>query len=595
MSAWRSFRRIPLTLDRLLGISAIVVALFPSASAGSTFDLPSSLDASALNSLYKVSDVEYAAEFLRAFEVAFWAQKPLPTAANATLSWFEGRATLRLVMGRGREAAVPMDTPVVVSLDSMTGEQSEMHNHEGMRRQLDEVENKEETAPITLGDKNVPRFPHKDQSALDPRATKMRVHFQSADSLVSDDPSIWPPASSDDGTPSPSWSFTSWKMIAGSESSSFYGVSMQNAPVRGLVIHWTGAAAEEAAAGMRGEDLLILAPDLVPPCVDDWEAQGYHNVNMSSSAFVDPTSPEASSSTKTTQAGRRRLAVAAQANFRNERRLQFNSMSLFLREPDACYLPGTPERLFSSKQEATQYLKAELVAATAAISSSSSGRRSLLGEESNDSESPSPSTPVIPTLFRRGKRLLSSLSEERKRSIAARYRLPREVFADYSSTNTSTSNGARSLYIDPVSSRGTRKLLIVRLKFSGQADSVLTSDSDARVLADRVVTEANRFALGGATFTYSMPTQIIDLPSTVSLCSTNYDNVWAQAKSRTKTLTGLDSANFNNFVVFLPQTCASRYGWSGLATVGGAAGNMFINYAKSDDGEGTFVHELGHK
>jgi hypothetical protein len=595
--------------------TAILCLLLSAVSASPA--LPVALDAATLDAIYYVANATATSEFLRAFEVAFWQGLPLPSSPDAYLTWFEGRATTRLAMGRGRDSSKPIDAAILASGEASARERrlkqsARRLQHEGHMMEMgsmpSEMSSTEESATAVGSE----------LADVDPRAQRMRVHRLSVTRIDPDDQQIWSedPNSNEETL----WRFSSWRTIPGSETASYYAKSLKSGPLRGLVIHWTATSEGGMMSKKVRPDILLVAPDLVPPCIDEWQGleqlyfgpgapgtaarvlsgrltTSWRDVALSqqrpSSASSASSSsgrpPHSSPSTPSYSSPRWKLNLAATESFKKKggRHLQSATASTatapLRRAPEACYLPGVLDRTFPTKEESKRVMLEELSVASA-------------GAYSN-------AQVELPATLRRR---LSSLSRGRRAQLAERHsndRLLREqlLMIDnhagasgdeqiFAAGNTSSSS-SRSLYISPSDSRGARTMLIARVKFNGQADSVVLTETQAKQLMENLIPEYNRAAMGKATFTYTLASGVINLGTAVTTCTDDVDLIWSTAKTKVLAATGLDSAKFNHFVL-LPPYC-DNWGFSGIAYQPGTE-QMWVD-ARPGEAEATALHETGHK
>lgn len=155
-------------------------------------------------------------------------------------------------------------------------------------------------------------------------------------------------------------------------------------------------------------------------------------------------------------------------------------------------------------------------------------------------------------------------------------------------------SSARRAYIAPSVSRGSRAILGMRVKFDGQADSVLATDAAIRALMGNASDTLNRAAMGagnGATFSWTLAAGNYTMPATLSQCTSDLSGVTAAALNLVRAADPtLDISGFAHIVVFLPSC---PYGWSGLANLPGS--NSWMNgLTMSPSSVQVVVHEIGH-
>lgn len=203
----------------------------------------------------------------------------------------------------------------------------------------------------------------------------------------------------------------------------------------------------------------------------------------------------------------------------------------------------------------------------------------------------------------RRQRLLSHISDPSATGAADAHAAPYPEASELLQTHhafaasDATVPAPRRAYISPATSRGSRALLGIRVKFNGQADSVATTAADATAILWNASSVLNRAAMGagnGATFSWGLAQSLHMLPSSFVQCSGDTDGMATTAISLARAADPtLNISAYQHVVVFLPDC---PYPWAGLADTPGD--NSWMNGLTAGPSLDTsvlvLVHEIGH-
>jgi len=371
----------------------------------------------------------------------------------------------------------------------------------------------------------------------------------------------------DRGSAVPTRSFSA-HILPDSEAAQFYGISMKYAPLRGLLVdpsafpepEATGPAAQRSGAFMnpfsdRTRPVLLLAPDLVPVnCV---------SASAAASGAVAAARPSPAARPGHLRPGRQQAPEDAP--------------SLPVDAPGACAVPAlAADAAFVDKEAARRALLKELAAS--------------VGEAFAEAETPAVRSlhailglaPPVPVGAGANASSSSSPSHAHADRHGAHHHHHHHSNGSANATSSASATASalpkpvvplhghrrRSLFIRPSNSKGARSMLAVKMKFAGQADTVLASDADMHTLMDGATSELNRAAFGAATFTYTLPAGIITLDAGVATCTSDMNAIESSARAQTASALGIDSSTFNHFLMLMPD-CTASYGWVGLASTPG--------------------------